>query len=66
MVSQDYITEAHNVHIIIGNSALVKCEIPSFVADFITAVSWTDNQGGEFFPDSDKSMGTHYLSITRL
>ena len=46
----------HNVHVIIGNSALVKCEIPSFVADFVNVISWTDNQGTEFFP-SDQSMG---------
>ena len=56
VVAQEFITEAHNVHVIIGNSALVKCEIPSFVADFVIVISWTDNEGTEFFP-SDQSMG---------
>ena len=56
VVAQDYNTEAHNVYVIIGNVALLKCEIPSFVADFVSVVSWTDEQEIEFFP-SDQSMG---------
>ena len=32
-----------------GNSALVKCEIPSFVADFVSVVSWVENNGLEYF-----------------
>ena len=57
VVAQDYNTEAHNVYVIIGNAALLKCEIPSFVADFVSVISWTDDQGMEFFT-SDQSMGT--------
>ena len=49
VVAQEFITEAHNVHVIIGNSALVKCEIPSFVADFVSVHSWITNQGDEYF-----------------
>ena len=61
VVAQDYNTEAHNVYVIIGNAALLKCEIPSFVADFVSIISWTDDQGMEFFP-SDQSMGTCNLT----
>ena len=49
VVTQEYVTDTHNVYVIRGNSALLKCEIPSFVADFISVVGWTDNQGGQFF-----------------
>ena len=48
-VSQSYITETNNAHVILGNSALLKCEIPSFVADFVTVDGWADNEGSEFF-----------------
>ena len=41
--------ETHNVYVIIGNSALFKCEIPSFVADFVTIDSWNDNDGSQYF-----------------
>ena len=36
---------------IVGNSALIKCEIPSFVADFVSVVSWVENNGLEYFPN---------------
>ena len=60
MVSQSYISGAHEVYVILGNSALVKCEIPSFVADFVVVVNWIDNEGNEYFP-SEAAMGTLLL-----
>ena len=50
MVSQSYTSGAHEVYVIVGNYALVKCEIPSFVADFVSVVSWVDNEENEYFP----------------
>ena len=50
-VTQDYTTDAtHKVYVIIGNSALIKCEIPSFVSDFLSVINWVDNEGIEYFP----------------
>ena len=49
VVTQQYVAETHNVYVIIGNSALFKCEIPSFVADFVTIDSWNDNDGSQYF-----------------
>lgn len=37
---QSYITEAENEYVIRGNSAIVKCKIPSFVADFVSVDAW--------------------------
>ena len=52
VVSQKYSTSPqHEVYVIVGNSALVKCEIPSFVADFVSVVSWVENNGVEYFPN---------------
>ena len=39
-VTQDYRTDAQIVYVIIGNAALMKCEIPSFVADFVTGIAY--------------------------
>ena len=49
VVSQDYITRVHEIDVILGNSGLLKCEIPSFVIDFVTVSSWIDNKGSEHF-----------------
>ena len=50
VVAQAYSTVPQSqVFVIVGNSALVKCEIPSFVADFVSVVSWVENNGIEYF-----------------
>lgn len=48
VVSQFYLTEAENEYVIRGNSALLKCKIPSFVADFVYVDTWIDNDGIEY------------------
>lgn len=40
---QNYITEAENEYVIRGNTAIMKCKIPSFVADFVTVDAWIDD-----------------------
>lgn len=45
MVSQHYVTEAENEYVIRGNSAVMKCKIPSFVADFVAIDAWLADSG---------------------
>ena len=52
VVSQQYKTDANQEYVIIGNDALVKCTFPSFVADFVSIVSWEDSEGGLFHADN--------------
>lgn len=40
-------TEAENEYVIKGNSAVVKCKIPSFVADFVQVEAWLYNDDGD-------------------
>ncbi|XP_039148160.1 Down syndrome cell adhesion molecule-like protein Dscam2 isoform X23 [Drosophila simulans] len=49
VVSQFYITEAENEYVIKGNAAVVKCKIPSFVADFVQVEAWVDEEGMELW-----------------
>ncbi len=48
MVTQDYSVYIAHAHVIVGNDALLKCDIPSFVGDLVTVTSWIDNQGTVF------------------
>ena len=41
MVASGYTVEVNNEHVIVGNAALLKCVIPSFVSDFVVVASWT-------------------------
>lgn len=42
-----------NEYIMRGNSAIIKCLIPSFVADFVQVVAWINDEGEEFKSGSD-------------
>ena len=56
-VNQEFATEALNEYVIIGNSVLMKCKIPSFVADFVSVESWKDNFDNEYFSGMSNSYG---------
>ena len=50
MISQEF--KAHvalETYVILGNDALVKCEIPSFVSDLVTINGWMDDENNDFF-----------------
>ena len=66
VVTQQYVTETHNVYVIVGNSALFKCELQSFVADFVTIDSWKDNNGNEYFSDSSNNYGKCLSKIINM
>ena len=40
VVHQSYQTDVNLEHVIRGNSAVIKCSIPSFVADYVSVDSW--------------------------
>ena len=49
LVSQQrYMVDILRESVFKGNDALFKCSIPSFVADFVHVVAWTDSEGNEF------------------
>lgn len=50
VVAQLYDTDVNKAYIIRGNAAVLKCEIPSFVADFVSVVSWHTDQEENFYP----------------
>ena len=57
----------HEEQVILGNDVLLKCNIPSFEADFVSVASWVDSEGltfpvnqnyGNFSPE-DMTINTH-------
>ena len=54
VVSQNYLLESHSKSVIYGNSAILKCEIPSFVADFVYVTGWIEETSGHnYIPTND-------------
>lgn len=37
-------------YVIKGNTAVLKCNIPSFVADFVKVEAWAGSDGSEYLP----------------
>lgn len=64
VVQQQYESEVNNEYVIRGNSAILKCSIPSFVADFVNVVSWQDEVGNSFTLNRSKD-GEGKLSNTK-
>lgn len=57
VVNQFYDAEIIKEYVMRGNSAIVKCSIPSFVADFVHVVAWVDDEGEEYVRASEYSQG---------
>lgn len=53
VVAQSYEIEADNEYVIRGNSAVMKCEVPSFVSDFVDVELWQDSLGNTYLPGAD-------------
>lgn len=56
-MTQFYLTEAENEYVIRGNSAVMKCKIPSFVADFVQVDAWVADDG-RVHSYNDQNYGT--------
>lgn len=54
-VSQSYDTHVNQEYVIRGNDVILKCGIPGFVADFVSVVSWHDNEGSTVLLGQDYS-----------
>ncbi|XP_060864214.1 cell adhesion molecule Dscam2 isoform X30 [Metopolophium dirhodum] len=48
VVNQMYASEVITEYVIRGNTAILKCTIPSFVADFVVVNSWISSDGQEY------------------
>ena len=52
VASQDYRVTVFEEPVILGNSALLKCNVPSFVSDFVSVTSWVNSEGTEYLISS--------------
>lgn len=61
VVAQYYEADVNKEHVIRGNSAIIKCLIPSFVADFVEVISWHTDQDEIFYPDNNYGLSSYKL-----
>uniref|UniRef100_A0A8D8TNX5 Down syndrome cell adhesion molecule-like protein Dscam2 n=2 Tax=Cacopsylla melanoneura TaxID=428564 RepID=A0A8D8TNX5_9HEMI len=63
VVSQQYSTSSEEEYVIKGNSATLKCKIPSFVNDFVSVEAWIDNEGTVYSMQDAKDYDGKYLVL---
>lgn len=61
VVNQYYGADILMEYVIKGNAAILKCSIPSFVADFVRVESWIDEEGSELKASDDYGSNIHTL-----
>lgn len=61
-MNQFYKAEILTEYVIRGNTAVLKCNIPSFVADYVSVEAWIAEDGTQLVP-SDQNYGTRCLRI---
>ncbi|XP_029347305.1 Down syndrome cell adhesion molecule-like protein Dscam2 isoform X39 [Acyrthosiphon pisum] len=61
VVLQNYITGAEDEYVILGNTAVIKCKVPSFVTDFVSIESWISSDGQEYRRLSDRYDGKYLV-----
>nr|XP_053626456.1 cell adhesion molecule Dscam2-like [Cherax quadricarinatus] len=61
VVHQEYQTDVVPEYVILGNSAILKCNIPSFVADFVSVQAWLTDKGQIYYPSDNYVVPQAYL-----
>lgn len=54
-VHQFYEARVNDEFVLRGNTGLLKCIVPSFVADFVQVISWHTDDGSVFLPNVTNS-----------
>lgn len=65
VVTQPYNPEILTEYVIRGNSAILKCSIPSYIAEFVTVEAWIREDGEVYLPE-DPAVGqgiTRFLAV---
>lgn len=61
VVTQYYESEVVSEYVIRGNAAVLKCNIPSFVSDFVKVEAWIDTDGGEYLHTDNIGIQLHNM-----
>lgn len=44
-------------HVLRGNTGILKCHIPSFVADYVVVSAWIEDEHTEIYTESQQQFG---------
>ncbi|XP_050081284.1 cell adhesion molecule Dscam2 isoform X36 [Anopheles maculipalpis] len=61
VIAQYYDVDVNKEYAIRGNAVLMKCQIPSYVADFVKIVSWHTDTNDSFYANSTDEDGKYMV-----
>ena len=61
---QSYRVDVGVAQVILGNEVLLKCDIPSFVTDFVSVSDWVDSEGIAYSPSS--TLGKEMIKLSNM
>ncbi|XP_044018815.1 Down syndrome cell adhesion molecule-like protein Dscam2 isoform X19 [Aphidius gifuensis] len=61
VVGQRYAVNVMDEHVLNGNAAIIKCHIPSFVAEFVEIESWLEDETTAIYPQLDDYDGKYLV-----
>ncbi|XP_065168013.1 cell adhesion molecule Dscam1 isoform X4 [Atheta coriaria] len=61
VVKQKYEIQVHDEYVIAGNTAVFKCQIPHYVADYVMVTSWVQDSAINIYPNTD--IGGKYVVL---
>ena len=64
-VSQYFEAQVYDVFAIRGNAAIFKCQVPSFVADYVEVAGWIDSNDGRYSTE-EELYGTRNRSFKKM
>lgn len=56
----------YDVFVIKGNAAVFKCNIPSFVADHVEIIEWSDTNNETYFPGNNYGTSLNYYLLQNI
>lgn len=61
VVNQKYTVQVHDEYVMTGNTALLKCQVPTYMAEIVMVTSWVQDTGMHLYPNTD--IGGKYVVL---
>ncbi|XP_022215405.2 Down syndrome cell adhesion molecule-like protein Dscam2 isoform X3 [Drosophila obscura] len=53
VVNQKYTVQVHDEYVMTGNTAVLKCQVPSYMSEFVMVTAWVQDTGMHLYPNTD-------------
>ena len=60
VIHQKFETDVFKVNIILSNDIILKCMLPSHVADLVSVTSWVDSEGSTYTDEASYGNFSHH------